>query len=115
MATYDRLPVYKECYDLLLLLFQFCGMMQREYRYTLGEALKKELIALITDIFRANCSYRKKELLAGAREHVEVTRLLIRLCHDLKQLPLKTYALASDRIENISKQLTAWERSCKDQ
>jgi hypothetical protein len=114
MATYDRLPVYKECYDLLLLIFESCGSMKREYRFTLGEALKKELIALITDIYRANCSYHKKELLAGAREYVEVTRLLMRLCHDLKQLPLKTYACASDRLESISKQLTAWERSCRD-
>jgi hypothetical protein len=114
MSTYDRLPVYKDCYDLLLLLFRACGSMSRDYRFTLGEQLKKELVGLITDIYRANCSYRKKEFLSGARMHLEVARLLMRLCHDMKQLPLKTYACASDRMESIGKQLAAWERSCRE-
>jgi hypothetical protein len=111
MATYDHLPVYKDSYDLLLLLFKTCSTMPRDYRFTLGEQLKKELVVLITYIYRANCGYHKRELLAKSREHLEVTRLLLRLCFDLKQMPLKIYAGATERLESISKQLTAWEKS----
>ncbi len=114
MATYDNLPVYKVCYDLLLLLFQICGNMQRDFRFTLGESMKKELIALMVNIYRANCRRQKKSLIGDARENLEVTRLLLRLAMELKQIPLKHFVTANEMIESISKQLTAWEKSCKE-
>lgn len=114
MATYDNLPVYKVCYDLLILLFNACRNMQRDFRFTLGELIKKEMLSLIVSIYRANCRQRKKELLIQAREHIEVVRLMLRLCMELKQLPLKTIAVSNEKIESISKQLVAWERSCKE-
>lgn len=113
MATYDNLPVYKVCYDLILLLFSSGRHMQRDYRFTLGESMNKELIALMSNIYRANCRVEKKELIAQARENLEIVRLMLRLSMELKQVPLKTFATASEKIENISKQLTAWEKSCR--
>ena len=59
MATYDNLPVYKACYDLLIKLFRICSKMQRDYRFTLGESMKKELIDLMINIYRANCLHCK--------------------------------------------------------
>ena len=46
MATYNQLPVYKATYDLLLYVYQIGKDVQRDYRYTLGETLKKDLIAI---------------------------------------------------------------------
>jgi hypothetical protein len=114
MGTYDHLPVYKECYDLLVSIFTTGRYMQRDYRYTLGESLKKELVSLMTAIYRANCRRAKKELLLQAREHLEVSRLLLRLCYELKQLPLKSFVSSSEKMESIGRQLTAWERSCRE-
>lgn len=114
MATYDHLPVYKVCYDLLLLLFRVCGTMQRDYRFTLGESMKKELTELMVNVYRANCRQQKKLLLSQARENLEVVRLLLRLSMDLKLVPLKSFAVSNEKIESISKQLTAWERSCRE-
>ncbi|NDV46378.1 four helix bundle protein [Paludibacter sp. 221] len=113
MATYENLPVYKVSYDLLLLLFKSSKHMQRDYRYTLGESMKKELMTLLQNIYRANCATHKKELLATARENVEVIRLQFRLCNDLNQFPLRDFVRANEYIESLSKQLTAWERSVK--
>lgn len=114
MATYDNLPVYKVCYDLILQLFALTRNMQRDYRFTLGETLNKELIALMTNIYRANCRTQKKSLLNDARENIEVVRLLLRLSMEMKQVPLKHFVAATVKVESISKQLTAWERSCKE-
>jgi len=113
MATYDHLPVYKESYDLWVLVFNVCRNMQRDYRYTLGENLKKELVDMLVHIYRANCRYQKTEQIAQARENLEIVKLMWRLCNELKQIPLKTFALASEKLENISRQLTAWEKSCE--
>ena len=46
MATYNQLPVYKATYDLLLYVYQIGKNVQRDYRYTLGETLKKDLIMI---------------------------------------------------------------------
>jgi len=112
MATYDNLPVFKAAYTLFLHLFNGSRHMQRDYRYTIGEAMKKELLDLVIHIYRANGRLDKKSLLGKARENIEVVRLLLRLAHDLKQFPIKEFALASEKVESISKQLTAWEKSC---
>jgi len=44
MAQYNELPVYKATYDLLLAIFQFTKDFSKEYKYTVGESLKKETI-----------------------------------------------------------------------
>jgi len=54
MPTYDNLPVYKTSYDLLLVIFNFSVEMKKEYKYTVGDNLKKETVAIITNIYRAN-------------------------------------------------------------
>jgi len=69
MATYNNLPVYKASYDLLLEIFVFGKEMQKEYKYTIGENLRTETTTLITNIYRANCSYNKKELIGGPRKY----------------------------------------------
>ncbi len=48
MSTYNDLPVYKETYDLLLEMFQFTKDFSKEYKYTIGESLKKETIEVKT-------------------------------------------------------------------
>jgi len=89
MATYDHLPVYKASYDLLVLLFQFTKDFSREYKFTIGESIKKETVAMITNIYRANSSYAKKDIIRGARENIETIRLFLRLLKDLKQVNIK--------------------------
>ena len=61
MAPYDRLPVYKASYDLLLETFQFVKTFSREYKYTLGESVKRETLELIREIYRANGSFDKRK------------------------------------------------------
>jgi len=43
MALYSDLPVYKSTYDLLVAIFSFTKDFNKEYKYTVGESLKKEL------------------------------------------------------------------------
>lgn len=46
MARYDELPVYKASYDLPVEIFQFTKGFNREFKYTVGESLKKETLEL---------------------------------------------------------------------
>ena len=111
MAIYLHLPVYKASYDLLIEMFKIIKEFNREYKYTLGESVKKQAIEMIISIYRANVSYSKKEHIQKAREDIEIIRIFFRLAKDLRQVGLKRFVDINEKIENVSKQLTAWERS----
>jgi four helix bundle protein len=114
MAIYDTLPVYKVSYDFLLDLFKFTKNFDREYKYTLGEDLKRETTEMIANIYRANSSQSRRPLLQSARENLEVVRLYLRLIKDLKQISLGKFVTLNEKIESVSKQLSAWQRSSKE-
>jgi hypothetical protein len=113
MAIYDELPVYKATYDLLLEMFRFTKNFNKEFKYTVGESLKKETIELITLIYRANSRSDKQATLQTAREHIGVIRLLIRLMKDMQQISLKRFVEVNKQVENVSKQLAGWQKSQK--
>jgi len=111
MALYSELPVYKATYDLLLGIFQFTKEFGKEYKYTVGESLKKETIELLTLIYRANTRRSKEDVLQAAREHIEVIRLLIRVMKDMKQISLEKFVKINESVEQVSKQLTGWQKA----
>ena len=111
MSLYNELPVFKASYDLLLSVFQFTANFKREFKYTVGERLKNETLALITLVYRANSSKEKVEIIQQAREQIELIRLLIRILKDLKQISLKSFVRINEQIENVSKQLAGWQKS----
>lgn len=111
MDLYSELPVYKATYDLLLAVFQFTKGFAKEYKYTVGESLKKETIDLLTLIYRANVKRDKMEVLQEARERIEVVRLFIRLMKDLHQVSLRDFIKINETIENVSKQLAGWQKT----
>lgn len=113
MATYNHLPVYKASYDLLVELFRFAKNFSREYKYTLGEDIKKETVLMIKNIYWANSSYSKAKIIQSARDNIEVIRLYLRILKDLKQVNLKKFVFLNEKIESVSKQLTAWQKSTK--
>ena len=77
MARYDHLPVYKISYELLILIFRITKDFSREYKYTIGQEVKKESIEMITNIYRANSRVDKKELIQKAGENIEAQQLLM--------------------------------------
>lgn len=111
MTTYDNLPVYKTSYDLLLLVFNLVKEFKKEYKYTLWDSIKKEIINLISNIYKANSKYDKQKNIWLAREKLELLRLYIRLCKDLKIINLNRFVEINLLIESISKQLVAWDKS----
>jgi hypothetical protein len=111
LALFNDLPVYKATYDLLLAIFRFTKDFSKDYKYTVGESIKKETIALLTLIYRANLKQDKNEVLQEARERIEVIRLFIRLMKDMHQISVKQFVQINESVENVSKQLTGWQKS----
>jgi len=61
LALFSDLPVYKATYDLLLAIFRFTKDFSKDYKYTVGESIKKETIELLTliSLFRFNTATAK--------------------------------------------------------
>lgn len=112
MALYTELPVYKLGYDLLIEVYNRTKVFSREYKYTLGERLKNETTQMLINIYLANKSKMeiKIEHIDGARENVEIIRLLFRVCKDLNVMSLKGYVAINAKVEELSKQLAAWHK-----
>ena len=61
MALYYELPVYKDTYKLILMIFEYTKDFSREYKYTLGQDMKRDALQLVRSIYRANFG-RLKEI-----------------------------------------------------
>jgi len=53
----------------------------------------------------------KKDVLQEARERIEVIRLFIRLMKDMQQISIKQFVQINTSVENVSKQLTGWQKA----
>jgi hypothetical protein len=114
MSTYDNLPVYKASYDLLLETFTLVSSFQRQYKYNIWDKIKNEIMDLITSIYRANSSFDTRlQHLKKAREQIETLKLFLNLIHDLKIIWLKKHADISLKVEGLSKQMYARQKSVK--
>jgi hypothetical protein len=114
MSIYSNLPLYKTSYDLLLNIFKFSNNFSRDYKYTLGENIKKEVVDLISNIYFCNKEIiGRKNRIIVAQKNTETIRLYLRLIKDLKQINLKKFIVLNEQIESISKQLTAWQKTCR--
>jgi len=113
MGMHYDLPVYKACYDLLLEIFQFVKDFGREYKFTVGESLKKQTVDLLTLIFRANSRPDKEQVLQEARESIKVIRFFIRLMKDMHQINFQKFVEVNKKVEEVSKQLTGWQKAMR--
>ncbi len=102
MAQYEHLPIYKQTYDILLRTMTATKDFPREYKYTLGQKIKDELIQIVILIYRANSAKDKLQHIQEILERIQAVQLLMRLSHDMKILPRRHYAALSEMTENLA-------------
>lgn len=113
MGHYTELPVYKAAYDVVLHIYLVVKNFNKEYKYLLGENLEIQAWDLTLHIITAVRKTDKNIDLEKSRECIEMIRLYFRLAKDLKQINLKKFIFINDQLENVSKQISGWQRSLK--
>lgn len=108
MALYYTLPVYKDTLQLVLLLFRLTSGFNREYKYSLGQDIKRDSIVLVRHIYRANSSKDKYPHLQAFIDDFEILRFQIRLCYELRIISSKQLAEVIALSESINKQVYGW-------
>lgn len=111
MALYYELPVYKDTYQLILEVYAVTKEFPREYKYSLGQDMKRDAMELVRSIYRANRSIQKKEILEQYLEQFELLKLELRICHDLHILGTGNHVRISQLMESIGKQVTGWKNT----
>lgn len=108
MAQYQHLPIYKKTYDVLLRTMTATKSFPREYKYTLGQKIKDELIELVVLIYRANSAKDKPYHIQMILERVQAIQLMIRLSHDMKIMSRGNYAALAEMTDGLAKQAQGW-------
>ena len=110
MALYYDLPVYKDVYSLILLLYRYTKEFSREYKYTIGQDLKRDALVLVRGVYRVNKASDKAEHFVQLLDDFELIKFQIRLCGDLKLFTIKQQSVLIELCDIIGKQLTAWSK-----
>ena len=92
MALYYDLTVYKDVYRLALVLFEATGHFAREYKYTLGQDMKRDVLTLVRYLYRANKATSKREHLEAFLDDFELLKVEVRLSTDLHLITIKKQA-----------------------
>lgn len=106
------LPVFRVAYDLLLRLFHDCKKMTKDYRYTLGEDIKKRFLRLEVCIYYANDQKdkeQKQRYITEALDNLIEVKICVRVLHDSKQLSLKQFAYLCEKMVEVEDQLKKWK------
>jgi len=98
-------------YQFILKIFDYTNHFPREYKFTLGQDLNRDGINLVISIYRANKSKEKTPYLEAFLDDFELVKLELRLCADMKLLPLKYHAELNELMDRIGKQIKAWRNS----
>ena len=61
MALYYDLPVYRDTYRLVLKIFEVTKDFPKEYKFTLGQDMKRDALQLVRSIYRANKAVSRVE------------------------------------------------------
>lgn len=96
---------------MILKVFEFTKDFPREYKFTLGQDMKRDAIVLVRSIYRANKAKNKTEYLEQFLDDFEILKLEIRLCVDLKIMSFKKQSEIALLMEGIGKQITGWRNA----
>ena len=111
MALHTELPIYKVAYDLLGLVVELVKHMPRDFKASIGSAIRDECVKVTVLVFRANVSTAKAPHLLELIERVQVAELLLRLARDKRWISITQYAKAVQLTQSVSRQANGWRKN----
>ena len=108
---FNSLPVYGMAYRLAVEATEMVSRLERNYRYSLGEDIRKGAKSAVLAITLAGKGENRADNIHSALITILDVQLSLRLLNDLKVLPDKRYVYFLESTEDILKRLSNWERS----
>ena len=108
MARATDLPIYREAYELVLLVTRLTQQYPRGFRQGLARDICTGAQRLVTHIFRANCTRDKAPIIEKVREHLETLQLQLRMSKDLRLISAEQFGATVALTDAIGKQASGW-------
>lgn len=104
------IPIFQKTYELYKLFYQYIVNFPKRDRYSLGKRLEDSIIEFLEAIIKASqlTKIEKLPVLQNASIKLDVIKVFIRLCNDLKILDTKKYLILQTSIQEIGKMLGGW-------
>ncbi|MBU4082847.1 four helix bundle protein [Patescibacteria group bacterium] len=110
MSRYIHLPIFQKGYDLNLEVYRATHNFPREYKYSLGQKLKETASELLDWIIITNSKEDKGIYFPEINARIERLRIHLRVAYDLKIINVKKLEFLNRFLEEISKQVSGWEK-----
>lgn len=112
---YSQLPIYRDSYMLLTEVYQATNKFPRDFKYTLGQDMKRDCLNLFRHLYGANVSVEDRQRHLGEfLTSFELLKIELRLCVDMNVLSINKLAHLSLIMDSISKQATTWRKKTKN-
>lgn len=109
--SYEELPVFRDVYELNLKLCDMTQNFRRDYKYTLGEDMRRDCLKMLRGIYKVNRARDKVLYFDEFLDDFELLRMEVRICGDLKQLSVSQQANIMEMMDRIGKQIRGWRNS----
>ena len=117
IKPYFQLPVYKVIYELTLDLHKLVLLLPRIAKYSTWQKILSIMDEIWVGIFKINSTHvsdpNKKKYFLEIRSNIELVRYNFRILKDMKFFSTKQYLDINLKLEEISKQVSWWQRYFK--
>ncbi len=106
----DKLIIYQKLYDLIIYAFPIINRFPKNQRFVLAQQIENSLLDAVKLVARANLQRDKRRTLYELDVQLDMTKLLIRIAHDLNLLSHRHYGQMAMRMKEIGRLLGGWRK-----
>ena len=107
-ATQVAAPAVDHCHALLLWMIPQIDKFPRQRRFTLGERLETEILAILALLIEAAYQRERTQPLRAANLRLAVCRHLWRLAMELRAVSFKSYEYGAREMTDLGRQIGGW-------
>lgn len=111
-----NIPIFKKSYKLYKAFYTLRNSVSKQDRYTLWQRCENLILNILENILWASYLPKKEKLpfLEKTSLKLNLLRIFIRLCKELKVIDNKKYILLEEMVDEIGRMLGGWIKSIKE-
>ena len=111
-----NIPIFKKTCDLYKTFYGYRNTVSKQDRYTLWQRCENLILDILENILWASqlSKVDKLPILEKASIKLNLLRVFLRLCKEVKAIDNKKYVLLQETIDEIGRMLGGWIKSTKE-
>ncbi|MDK2949198.1 MAG: hypothetical protein PWQ56_363 [Patescibacteria group bacterium] len=113
MSNYNDLKIFQKVYDLILWSHPIISRFPKNERFVLGQRMEKLLMDILNNVLIINKEGKeeKQKQMRDLSYNLDKLMIMWRLSKDLKFTSIKRYGLVVEKINEIGKMITGWQKA----